>query len=219
MTLTPNFWPMLQTASLQTLYMVALSSALTTLLGLPLGVGLVVTRRGHILGRLWRVNSCLGAAINAFRSVPFIIFMVAILDWIRVLVGTGIGPTAVIIPLTLAATAFMARVAESALLEVPHGVIEAAQSAGATTWQIIWHVLLPEARPGLIQAVTITIINLIGCSAMAGAIGGGGLGDLGIRYGYHRHLVDVMWATVLILMVWVQLIQSLGDRVADHFRR
>ncbi|UQZ89687.1 methionine ABC transporter permease [Deltaproteobacteria bacterium Smac51] len=219
MTLTPNMFPMLQAASWETFYMVSVSSLLTALFGIPLGVVLVATRKGHILGRIWPVNAVLGAIINATRSVPFIIFVVAIIPLTKFLVGSSIGPTAVIVPLTLAAIVFMARLAESAILEVPHGVIEAAQSAGATSWQIIWHVLLPEARPGLIQAVTITVINLIGYSAMAGAVGGGGLGDLGIRYGYQRYMWDVMLATVLILMVWVQVIQSLGDFLSKKFRR
>jgi len=216
--LTPNLIPMLQAASWETFYMVSVSAVMTTLFGIPLGVLLVVTRRGHILENRW-VNNILGAVINATRSVPFIIFVVAIIPLTRFLVQTSIGPTAVIVPLTLAAIVFMARLAESALLEVPHGLIEAAQSAGATSWQIIWHVLLPEARPGLIQAVTVMIINLIGYSAMAGAVGGGGLGDLGIRYGYQRYMWDVMLATVIILMVWVQAIQSLGDFLARKFNR
>ena len=218
MSLTPNLIPMLQAASWETFYMVSVSAVMTTLFGIPLGVLLVVTRRGHILENRW-VNNILGAVINATRSVPFIIFVVAIIPLTRFLVQTSIGPTAVIVPLTLAAIVFMARLAESALLEVPHGLIEAAQSAGATSWQIIWHVLLPEARPGLIQAVTVMIINLIGYSAMAGAVGGGGLGDLGIRYGYQRYMWDVMLATVIILMVWVQAIQSLGDFLARKFNR
>jgi D-methionine transport system permease protein len=210
---------MLQVASLETLYMVSVSSIVTAIFGIPLGVALVATRKGHILGKIWPVNAVLGATINATRSVPFIIFVVAIIPLTKILVGTSIGPSAVIVPLTLAAIVFMARLAESAILEVPHGVIEAAQSAGATNWQIVRHVLLPEARPGLIQAVTITVINLIGYSAMAGAVGGGGLGDLGIRYGYQRYMWDVMLVTVLILMVWVQVIQSLGDFLAKKFRR
>jgi len=217
--MTPNLPHMLQVASWETFYMVSISSVLTAVLGIPLGVALVVTRKNHILGRFWPVNAVLGAIINATRSVPFIIFIVAIIPLTRFLVKTSIGPTAVIVPLTLAAIVFMARLAESALLEVPHGVIEAAQSAGASTWQIIWHVLLPEARPGLIQAVTVMVISLIGFSAMAGAVGGGGLGDLGIRFGYQRYMGDVMLATVIILMVWVQLLQSLGDYLAKKSNR
>ena len=217
--MTPNLLHMLKVASWETFYMVSISAVLTTLAGIPLGVALVITRKDHILGRLWPVNAILGAIINAARSVPFIIFIVAIIPLTRFLVNTSIGPTAVIVPLTLAAIVFMARLAESALLEVPHGVIEAAQSAGASAWQIVWHVLLPEARPGLIQAVTVMVISLIGFSAMAGAVGGGGLGDLGIRFGYQRYMGDVMLATVIILMVWVQVIQSLGDYLAKKLNR
>lgn len=216
---TPNLGRMLTVSLWQTFYMVAISSILTTLLGVPLGVLLVATRKGHILGRAWHINSILGALINAIRSIPFIIFVVAVIPLTRVLVGTSIGPTAVIVPLTLAAIALMARLAESALLEVPHGVIEAAQSAGASSWQIIWHVLLPEARPGLIQAVTVMVITLIGYSAMAGAVGGGGLGDLAVRFGYQRYMADVMSSTVLILIVAVQGIQSAGDSMARKVNR
>lgn len=216
---TPNLGRMLTISLWQTFYMVAISSVLTALAGIPLGVLLVATRKGHILGRAWQINSVLGALINATRSVPFIIFVVAVIPLTRALVGTSIGPTAVIVPLTLAAIALMARLAESALLEVPHGVIEAAQSAGANSWQIIWHVLLPEARPGLIQAVTVMVITLIGYSAMAGAVGGGGLGDLGVRFGYQRYMADVMLSTVVILIIVVQGIQSAGDAMARKVNR
>jgi len=216
---TPNLGRMLTVSLWQTFYMVTVSSVLTALLGIPLGVLLVTTRKGHILGDVWRLNSVLGAIINATRSVPFIIFVVAVIPLTRALVGTSIGPTAVIVPLTLAAIALMARLAESALLEVPHGVIEAAQAAGASSGQIIWHVLLPEARPGLVQAVTVMIITLIGYSAMAGAVGGGGLGDLAVRFGYQRYMADVMLSTVIILIVVVQGIQSGGDTVARKVNR
>lgn len=216
---TPNLSRMLLISLWQTFYMVAISSLLTALLGIPLGVLLVATRKGHILGQAWQINSVLGALINATRSVPFIIFVVAVIPLTRALVGTSIGPTAVIVPLTLAAIALMARLAESAILEVPHGVIEAAQSAGAGPWQIIWHVLLPEARPGLIQAVTVMVITLIGYSAMAGAVGGGGLGDLAVRFGYQRYMADVMLATVVILIIVVQGIQSAGDAMAKKVNR
>ncbi|MDR1920888.1 MAG: ABC transporter permease [Candidatus Adiutrix sp.] len=198
--------------------MVSASSLLTTVFGVPLGLVLVVTRRGHIMESPV-FNSIFGAIVNAVRSVPFIIFLVFISPFTRQLVGASIGPTAAIVALTLAALVFMARLAETALLEVGHGVIEAAQSAGATNWQIIRHVLLPEARPGLIQAVTITVISLIGYSAMAGAIGGGGLGDLAVRYGYQRYQIDIMLVTVIILMAAVQGLQSLGDYLARKFDR
>lgn len=218
MSLSPNLLNMLTSASLETLYMVSISAVLTTILGIPLGVALVVTRRGHIMEHRW-LNGLLGSIVNAVRSVPFIIFIIAIIPLTRFLVGKYIGPTAVIVPLTLAATPFMARMTETALLEVPFGVIEAAQAAGAGTLQIIWRVLLAEAKPGLIQAVTIMIINLIGYSAMAGAVGGGGLGDLAIRHGLQRYRWDVIWSTVAILIVCVQVIQSAGDWLSRSFDR
>ncbi|MGL4208311.1 MAG: methionine ABC transporter permease [Candidatus Adiutrix sp.] len=209
---------MLSKASKETVFMVSVSSSLTALFGIPLGLLLVVTRPNHILSNP-KFYKILGAVINAARSIPFIIFMLFLIPLTRALVGTSIGPTAVIVPLTLAALAFMARLVESSLLELNYGVIEAAQAAGATSWQIIWHVLLPESRPGLIQAVTITTISLIGYSAMAGAVGGGGLGDLAIRYGYQRYQMDVMLITVIILMVAVQIIQLFGDYLALKFTR
>jgi len=216
---TDNLGGMLKVSSWQTFYMVGISSALTAIFGVPLGVMLVATRKGHILGKIWRINSLLGAVINATRSVPFIIFITAITPLTKALVGASIGSTAVIVPLTLAAIALMSRLAENALLEVPHGVIESAQAAGAGSWQIIWHVLLPEARPGLIQAVTVMIITLIGYSAMAGAVGGGGLGDLAVRFGYQRYMPDVMVFTVIILIIVVQGIQSSGDALTRKVDR
>jgi len=211
-------WGMIKTNSLQSLYMVSVSTVLTSILGIPLGVLLVITRPGHILGKPITYN-VLGAVINAVRSIPFPIFIVFVIPLTRFLVGTSIGPNGVIVPLTLAAIVFMARLTETSLLEVPIGVIEAAQSAGASNWQIILKILLPEARPGLIMAVTITIITLIGYSAMAGAVGGGGLGDLAIRYGYQRYQTDIMWVTVILLLIVVQVVQNLGDYLARRFSR
>jgi D-methionine transport system permease protein len=207
---------MVEVASLQTLYMVTISTAITSIIGIPLGILLVVTRPAHILAHK-PINIALGLFINATRSIPFPIFIVFVIPLTRFLVGTSIGPTAVIVPLTLAAIVFMARLTETSLLEVPFGVIEAAQSAGATKWQIIWHVLLPEARPGLIMSVTITVITLISYSAMAGAVGGGGLGDLAIRYGYQRYQMDIMWVTVVMLLLAVQGVQNLGDFLVRKF--
>ncbi|MDR1110691.1 MAG: ABC transporter permease [Deltaproteobacteria bacterium] len=209
---------MLKVSSLQSLYMVSVSSLLTSLFGIPLGIMVVITRNGHILENkfLYRV---LGFIINATRSIPFPIFIVFVIPLTRLVVGTAIGPTAVIVPLTLAAIVFMARLTETSLLEVPSGIIEAAQSIGASRWQIVWHVLLPEARPGLIMSVTITVITLISYSAMAGAVGGGGLGDLAIRYGYQRYQTDIMWVTVILLLLLVQGIQILGDRLVKKYSR
>ncbi|MDR3135694.1 MAG: ABC transporter permease [Deltaproteobacteria bacterium] len=209
---------MLKTSILQSLYMVSVSTLLTSFFGIPLGVLVVIARKGHILENrvLYRA---LGFIINATRSIPFPIFIVFVIPLTRFIVGTSIGSTAVIVPLTLAAIVFMARLTETSLLEVPYGVIEAAQSIGASRWQIVWNVLLPEAKPGLTMAVTITVITLISYSAMAGAVGGGGLGDLAIRYGYQRYQTDIMFITVIILLLFVQAIQVLGDNLVRRFSR
>jgi len=190
--------------------MVGISALLTALAGIPLGILLVVCRQGHILENRG-LSISLATLVNATRSIPFPVFIVFVMPLTRLLAGTSIGTTATIVPLTLGAVVFMARLAETALLEVPRGVIEAAQAAGASRGQIIWRVLLPEARAGLIMAVTITVITLISYSAMAGAVGGGGLGDLAIRYGYQRYQTDLMVITVGLLIVVVQALQALGD--------
>ena len=195
---------------LETVQMTVISTVVAVLLGVPLGVILVITSRGHIMQNE-AVNKVLGAIVNATRSIPFIILMVAIIPFTRLVAGTSIGTTAACVPLTLAAIPFLARLVETAIKEVNSGVIEAAQSMGATPLQIIWKVLLPEALPTLIDNITVLIVNLISYSAMAGAIGGGGLGDIAIRYGYQRFQGDVMLATIVILIVLVQVIQSLGD--------
>ena len=195
---------------LETVQMTVISIVVAVLLGVPLGVILVITSRGHIMQNE-AVNKVLGAIVNATRSIPFIILMVAIIPFTRLVAGTSIGTTAACVPLTLAAIPFLARLVETAIKEVNGGVIEAAQSMGATPLQIIWKVLLPEALPTLIDNITVLIVNLISYSAMAGAIGGGGLGDIAIRYGYQRFQGDVMLATIVILIVLVQVIQSLGD--------
>lgn len=195
---------------LETVQMTVISTVVAVLLGVPLGVILVITSRGHIMQNE-AVNKGLGAIVNATRSIPFIILMVAIIPFTRLVAGTSIGTTAACVPLTLAAIPFLARLVETAIKEVNGGVIEAAQSMGATPLQIIWKVLLPEALPTLIDNITVLIVNLISYSAMAGAIGGGGLGDIAIRYGYQRFQGDVMLATIVILIVLVQVIQSLGD--------
>ena len=195
---------------LETIQMTVISTVVAVLLGVPLGVILVITSRGHIMQNE-AVNKVLGAIVNATRSIPFIILMVAIIPFTRLVAGTSIGTTAACVPLTLAAIPFLARLVETAIKEVNGGVIEAAQSMGATPLQIIWKVLLPEALPTLIDNITVLIVNLISYSAMAGAIGGGGLGDIAIRYGYQRFQGDVMLATIIILIVLVQVIQSVGD--------
>lgn len=197
---------------LETLVMVGVSGGIGALFGIPLGVILVLTDRGGILQNL-PLNRVLGLLINAARSTPFIILMVAIIPFTRLVAGTSIGTAAAIVPLTIAAIPFIARLVETALREVPSGLIEAADAMGATPLQIVVKVLLPEALPGIVAGLTITLVSLIGYSAMAGAVGGGGLGDIGIRYGYQRFLPEVMLAVVLVLIVFVQGVQSAGDRL------
>ncbi|SDK88276.1 D-methionine transport system permease protein [Modicisalibacter muralis] len=205
-------------ATLDTLYMVGISGLIAAALGLPLGVLLYVTRPGQILAQP-STHHVLGMITNIGRSIPFIILLVALIPVTRMLVGTSIGTSAASVPLTIAAIPFVARLVEGALNEVPPGLVEAAQSMGATPYQIITKVLLPEARGGIITGLTITVVTLVSYSAMAGAVGGGGLGDLGIRYGYHRYNPTIMLITVVILVVMVQGFQSLGDtlvRKSDH---
>ena len=202
----------------ETLYMVGVSAAISTVFGVPLGVVLVTSSRGHILENV-PVNRVLGAIANATRSTPFIILMVAIIPLTRALAGTSIGTNAAIVPLSIAAIPFVGRVVESSLREVDYGLIEAAQAMGASPFQIIRLVLLPEAMSSIVLGVTLSVISLIGYSAMAGAIGGGGLGDLAIRFGYQRFRVDIMIATVVILIALVQLVQSAGDIVSHRLTR
>jgi len=211
--MSPEIVALLWDALLETLVMVGISTGLAAVAGVPLGVVLVVTSRGHVLEHAW-LSRALGATVNAARSTPFIILLVAIIPLTRLLVGTSLGTAAAIVPLTLAAIPFVARLVEAALREVDAGLVEAAQAMGASPWQIVRKVLLPEALPGIVAGLTITVVSLVGYSAMAGAVGGGGLGDLGIRYGYQRFRPDVMAAVVLVLVVLVQAVQSAGDRLA-----
>ena len=197
----------------ETLYMVIVSTLLAYLLGLPLGVILVISSPGHISPNPW-IERTLGTVINILRSAPFIILLVALIPFTRAVVGTSIGTTAAIVPLVISAAPFVSRIVESSLKEVPYGVIEAAVSMGASPWQIILKVLLPEAKSSLILGVAITTISIIGYTAMAGAVGGGGLGDLAIQYGYDRFRTDIMIVTVVILVIIVQGLQSLGTALA-----
>ncbi|GAB2718726.1 methionine ABC transporter permease [Halomonas garicola] len=197
-------------ATLDTLYMVGVSGLIATLLGVPLGVLLYVTRPRQILA-MPVTHQALSIVTNVGRSIPFIILMVAIIPFTRMLVGTSIGINAASVPLTIAAIPFVARLVEGALNEISPGLIESAQAMGATPWQIVRKVLIPEARGGIITGLTITLVTLVSYSAMAGAVGGGGLGDLGIRYGYNRFNPTIMLITVVILVVMVQGFQSLGD--------
>ncbi|MDD2547017.1 MAG: ABC transporter permease [Burkholderiaceae bacterium] len=196
----------------ETVVMVGISGTVGALLGVPLGVFLRLTDRGGVLEHSL-LNKGVGWLVNAVRSTPFIILLVAIIPLTRFLTGSSIGTAAAVVPLTLAAAPFVARLVEASLREVDPGLIEAAQAMGATTGQIVWKVLLPEALPGIVAGLTITFVSLTGYSAMAGAIGGGGLGDLGIRYGYQRFLPEIMLAVVLVLVFFVQAVQSLGDWV------
>jgi D-methionine transport system permease protein len=194
----------------ETIIMVGVSGLVGGLIGIPLGVFLRLTDQGGVLQN-GPANKIVGWIVNALRSTPFIILLVAIIPLTRLITGSSIGTWAAVVPLTIAAAPFVARLVETALREVDNGLVEAAQSMGATTGQIVWKILLPEALPGIVAGLTISFVSLTGYSAMAGAIGGGGLGDLGIRYGYQRFLPDVMLAVVIILIFFVQAIQSLGD--------
>ena len=197
----------------ESLYMTIVSTVLAYLFGIPLGVVLFVTDKGGIAENR-AINSVLGIVVNLLRSVPFIILLVAILPFTRFVVGTTIGATATIVPLVVAATPFVARMVESSLKEVDGGVIVAALSMGSNNWQIITKVLLPEAKPSLIVGSTIAITTILGYSAMAGFVGGGGLGAIGINYGYYRYQEDIMLITVILLVIIVQVFQETGMRIA-----
>jgi D-methionine transport system permease protein len=201
---------------LQTLQMVAASGLLGSLIGLPIGIFLATSGKGELFPAP-ALNRAVGLIVNAARSTPFIILVVAIIPFTRLLTGTSIGTTAAIVPLTIATIPFFARLVEAAIREIDKGLIEAARAMGATPMQIVFKVLLAEARPAILLAFTMTIVSLIGYSAMVGAVGGGGLGDLGIRYGYQRFMPDVMLAVVVVLIVLVQLVQSAGDALARSF--
>ena len=210
--------PLLSKALGETIYMVLVSMAISTAIGVPLGVLLHVTGKGEILDAPM-VNRMVGAVVNAVRSIPFIILMVAIIPLTRLIVGSAIGTTAAMVPLVIASVPFIGRQVETSLREVPHGLIEAALAMGATPMQIITRVLLPESMPGIVSQLTTVIIALVGESAMAGAIGGGGLGDLAIRYGYQRFRPDIMIATVVILIVLVQLVQLMGNALVARLNK
>ncbi|MDD6869891.1 methionine ABC transporter permease [Allisonella histaminiformans] len=208
--MSPEIFSLLFESLGETLYMVAVSMICASILGIPLGILLVVTEKGEILA-CPAINKPLAFIINMIRSIPFIILMVAIIPFTRFLVHTSIGTTAAIVPLTIAAIPYIARMVETSIREIPSGLIEAAESMGATPMQIIRKVLLPEALPSILESLTVVIVSLVGASAMAGTIGGGGLGDLAIRYGYQRFQADVMIATIIVLVIVVQLIQFIGN--------
>jgi len=204
---------MLPQATLETVFMTIASAVLASLLGFPLGTYLYVTSPAGLVPRRVTYN-VVSRIVNLLRSLPFIILMILLIPFTRMIIKTSIGPTAVIIPLSIAAAPFVARVVESALEEVDKGVITAAKAMGSTNMQIIFKVLIPEALPALISGLALTIINLIGYSAMAGALGGGGLGDLAIRYGYYRFQVDVTIAAVIIILILVEAIQMTGTIIS-----
>ncbi len=207
---------LLYEATLQTLWMVTAAGLVTLLIGLPIGVLLYATRKNHLLAQpiLWAMLSLF---VNITRSIPFIILMMAVIPFTRLLVGTSIGTTAAIVPLSLCAIPFFARVTENVLLELPLGLVEAGLAMGASRLQIIYRILLPEALPGLLNGIVLTLVSLTGYSAMAGAIGGGGLGDLAYRYGYMRFDNRMMGMTVIAMVVLVQIIQWGGARLAHRF--
>lgn len=197
----------------ETLYMTLFSTLAAYILGLPMGVVLVVTRNDSILPVPW-LNKALDIVVNILRSIPFLILLIAVIPVTRFIAGTTIGSTATVVPLVIAAAPFIARMVESSLKEVDKGVIEAAQSMGASPQKIIWKVLLPEARPSLILGAAIATTTILGYSAMAGIVGGGGLGDIAIRYGYYRYQNDIMLITVILLVLVVQVLQEIGMRLA-----
>ncbi len=208
----------LSTAFGDTLYMVAISLIFSGLIGLPLGILLVITRKGHILENKWVFN-ILNPIINILRSVPFIILLVALIPFTRMIVGSAIGTNAAIVPLIFYAAPYIARLVENSLLEVDKGIIEAAQAMGATTWQIIYRFLIPEGLSSLILTFTTATIGLVGSTAMAGAVGAGGVGDLALAYGYQRFDTMTMIVTVAALVIIVQLLQSTGNFVSRKIRR
>jgi D-methionine transport system permease protein len=205
-------------ATTDTLLMLVASLALTVILGLPLGVWLWLVGPSGVTANRW-VYGIVGLVVNVLRSIPFVILFILLIPLTLALVGTSLGVRGAIPPLVLGATPFFARLVETALREVDHSVIEASQSLGASTRQIVLHTMLPEARPSLIAAMTVTAIALISYTAMAGVVGAGGLGDLAVRYGYQRFQTDVMIVTVALIIVIVQALQMLGDRLVSHFHR
>ena len=216
--MSPEMINLIANSTGETLYMVAVAALIATALGLPLGVFLATSGKGELFAAPW-VNRVMGVIVNATRSTPFIILVVAIIPFTRLIAGTSIGTNAAIVPLTIAATPFIARLIEGAIREVDQGLIEAARAFGASPLQIVGKVLIPEALPGIVLGLTLAVVSLLGFSAMVGAVGGGGLGDLGIRYGYQRFMPEMMLAVVVVLIVLVQAVQSVGDRLARHLNK
>jgi len=211
-------WGEIGTSSTDTLLMLGYSALFTFLVGLPLGVLLFVLSRSNFWVSTW-VYRVLSLVVNILRSIPFIILIVALIPFTRSIVGVSMGVKGTIVPLVIAAAPFFARLIETALREVDRGVIEASQAMGASIWQIVRKVLLPESLPGIIAAMTITIVTLVSYTAMSGMVGGGGLGDLAIRYGYYRYQSEVMIVAIVLMVILVQILQMVGDRLVSHFTR
>jgi len=216
--MSPELARLIWAATLDSLYMVAVSGLIGTLVGAPLGIFLATSGRGELFAAPL-ANRLLGLVVNATRSTPFIILVVAIIPMTRAIVGTSIGTSAAIVPLTIAAAPFIARIVEAAIREVDHGLIEASLAMGATPLQVVRKVLVPEALPGITLGLTLTVVSLLANSAMVGAVGGGGLGDLGIRYGYQRFMPEVMAIVVVVLIVLVQGVQSFGEAIAARVNK
>jgi D-methionine transport system permease protein len=216
--MSPELIKLIADAAVDTVYMVAISAIIGTLLGLPLGIFLATSGRSELFQSV-SLNRIIGLIVNAVRSTPFIILVVSIIPLTRLIAGTSIGTTAAIVPMTLSAVPFIARITETSIREVDGGLIEASLAMGATPLQIVFKVLIPEALPGIVLGVTLSIVSLISFSAMVGAVGGGGLGDVGIRYGYQRFMPEVMVVVVVVLILLVQAVQSVGDAVARRVNK
>lgn len=202
----------------ETLYMVFVSTALALLIGLPVAVIMVLTREDGLSENRF-IYRILDGIVNVLRSFPFVILILVVFPLSRFIVGKAIGTTAAIVPLTVAAAPFVARLMESTFLEVDKGLIEAAKAMGSTNGQIVWKVLIPEVMPSIVHGVTMTLINVVSYSAMAGILGGGGLGDVASRYGYQRNQLDILWASVLVIIVMVQIVQFVGNRLAEAINK
>ena len=211
-------WSEINQATLDTLFMLGFAVFFSTIIGIPIGLILFLTSKGRLLQNTW-VYSILSFIINILRSVPFIILLIVMIPATTMLVGTSLGAKGTIPPLVIGAFPFFARLVENALKEIDNGIFHMAESCGASTWQIIWHILLPEITPSLIASITVTAIALVSYTAMAGTVGGGGLGDLAIRYGYQRFQTDVMLITVVLMVIMVQVIQVFGDLLIRIIRK
>lgn len=214
--LTLQMWQLVASSTLETIYMGFVATLLSVVVGLPIGFLAFLTGKGEILENT-RLHQVLDVVINIGRSVPFIILLIVLLPFTRLLVGTTLGTTAAIVPLSVSAIPFFARLTSNALLEIPAGLTEAAKSMGATNWQVVTKFYLPESLPILINGITLTLVALIGYSAMAGAVGGGGLGNLAISYGEHRNMIYVKWIATVIIVAIVMISQKLGDHLAKKF--